>query len=328
MKVNITTHSHAVNHGAFLQAYALQKYISELGGDVSFRPIEKQKFIQKVRGVITKNPSRLIYNYRKYRVFAKYQHKLSNKKLRNVDFEILGSDVVLQKNFHDITDDDAVKKITYAASCGSRVSDFSGAELDLLSRFQGMSVRDSNTHAMLSDAGIKADLLEMSVDPTFLTDFERETRKIKIPKTNYIVAYGYDYSNYPIRQILLESNFNEKNIFNIGYYNRLFGQNIFVSSPFELPGFIKNCEFLVTTTFHGVMFALKYNRPFIALGNKHIQKKTIWLLQQLSISDRYVADSDEIKLDFRRPLDESNIGRLNELIACSKYYLRRNLCLK
>ncbi len=325
MKICITTHCDAINHGAFLQAYALMKYVESFGVEVEFLLRIEKYFAKQLKQLAVKHPKRFGYNLIKLLKFKMFQKRYFKIGKDPGEFGIWGSDVVFQdficqkkvKNYKQI--------ISYAASSGSRSNPFAHTELKALRKFNALSVRDSATLDILVSSGIDFNEINISVDPIFLYDFKNEIQGVGVPYEPYILAYGYDYSAFDMSKVLHHLDINEKNIINCGYYNRHFGKNLFVETPFELPALVRKASFLITTTFHGVMFALKYNTPFIVLGNEFIENKTVWLLKELGLENRYATNLSSVCVDFSRPINDVNQKTLDTIIALSKDYLSKKI---
>jgi hypothetical protein len=93
--------------------------------------------------------------------------------------------------------------------------------------------------------------------------------------------------------------------------------------------YIKNCEFLVTDSCHGMSFGIIFNRPFISIGNK---KRGVSRFQSLTelfgVTDRYVNDATEIigNEELLKPIDYERVnGILAEEKVRSKEWLKNAL---
>ncbi|MBO5344467.1 MAG: polysaccharide pyruvyl transferase family protein, partial [Clostridia bacterium] len=90
----------------------------------------------------------------------------------------------------------------------------------------------------------------------------------------------------------------------------IFGdEKVYANNPIE--DFLKayrDCEFVVTDSFHGTCFAAIFNKPFITLGNikrgvKRLESVTRWL----KLTDRLIAEDADVlsnpklfeKIDFK-----------------------------
>ena len=325
MRISITTHANAVNHGAFLQAYSLMKAVQQHTQNVEMISHSDDSGWVQFRQTFTKHPLRFLHNLVKLYTFKVFQTSTFRFTREPGEIDIWGSDVVFQDQVVLKKDRRYSKLTTYACSCGSRSQHFAESEVDVLKSFNSLSIRDAETLKLLEHSALNPHKLTINLDPIFLYDFSDEIQHVPVPPTSYVLAYGYDYSQFDIAKILINNEICGANILNIGYYNRLFGRNKFATTPFELPAFIKGADFLITTTFHGVMFAIKYNVPFMVLGNDHIKNKTIWLLEVLDIRDRYVDADSPALANVNRPLDDRRRAILNDLTLQSEEYLSQEI---
>jgi hypothetical protein len=89
---------------------------------------------------------------------------------------------------------------------------------------------------------------------------------------------------------------------------------------------IRDCDHLVTDSFHGVCFAIIFRRPFVVLQPSKVAgtERVDSLFRMLGIShDRYAYTVEDYKRILSTPLDYSKIEpRLNEWIAKSEDYLK------
>ena len=104
-----------------------------------------------------------------------------------------------------------------------------------------------------------------------------------------------------------------------------------VISPFELLRLFKDAAFVVTDTFHGSIFAMKHERPFVTFVRDHNplgsnSNKVRFLLEQFGMESRIVNDSARIKeiLESPAPYHVFN-ERLGNMRNASLEFLRAAL---
>ena len=228
-QVGIITLHRVVNYGSVLQAYALQKKISDLGYDVAiidYYPRRltmigmliriKNKSNKFKKNFILRNIARLIifpsyilrFNVffkflKKYISMTKKMYKTHNDIVNaKFDFDIYctGSDQVWNSGWNEKFDypyyldfaPNEKKKIAYAASFGKNELDKN--EIDLtkkyLSRYNSISLRELSGVKIVENLGIKNSVNVL--DPTLLLD-GNEWRKIssnKFKNEKYILVYN------------------------------------------------------------------------------------------------------------------------------------------
>ncbi len=92
---------------------------------------------------------------------------------------------------------------------------------------------------------------------------------------------------------------------------------------------IHDAAFVVTDLFHGTVFSILFNRPFMAYGNpKRGLARFISLLKMFGLEDRLLAKSAEFDLEkMLQPIDWNTVNtRLEKLRAESKQFLVSALC--
>lgn len=211
------------------------------------------------------------------------------------------------------TNDNHVKRIAYAASFG--VSHWEFTEEDtlvcrkLLQKFDAVSVREDSAIHLLDTYLDRKDARHL-VDPTMLLTPERYAAITNMEKSgssagNFMV---YILDELPEKQFLVrrveeklalkafevfpakrlnEEKVTEKNIADFVYPN-----------PSEwLRGF-QDAKFVVTDSFHGIIFSILHNIPFITIGNKNRGLSRFEsLLNMFALMDRLMLDIDGATVD-------------------------------
>lgn len=265
-----------------------------------------------------------------------------------LDAFIVGSDQVWRKEytpniknyFFDFVTDDK-PKLSYAASFGKDDINWDSDDLSeiniLLDKFKYISVRE--------DAGVK--IVEQyfkksathSLDPTFLLNKNKYIElinKYKEDKSNgdlfcYIldesrlandvvstVSKRYSLIPFKIKPEKPDSNFN-------------FGDKSYIYPRVTkwLRAFL-DAKYIVVDSFHGCVFSIIFNKPFIAIGNKQrgLARFTS-LLSMFDLNKRLIIDEvGLVNFDFDEDIDWDKVNRilirersssLNGLIDAMKY---------
>ena len=68
----------------------------------------------------------------------------------------------------------------------------------------------------------------------------------------------------------------------------------------EFLGLVKNAEYVVTNSFHGMIFSVQFERPFVIFSREQCDNKISELLQIFNLNDRILVTGDELfdKIDY------------------------------
>lgn len=292
MKIAILTLWDSNNYGAFLQAYSLYHLIEIYGHDVSFYSLTKEQ--RRPLPYITKYITRIPYYYRLLKGY-----KQSKKKFRlcdineKVDLAIIGADELWNVNNNSFRhykeylgyNLNAKKIITYAVSCnGVEKDDFINVyPNDRLLKINTISVRDDSTQDLVRD--LERESIKV-LDPTFLLNDYGDIEK-KVEYRDYILVYGYCFSEEEIEKIKNLSRKTGLEIISVGMYLPWTDRKV-PASPEEFLGMVRNATYLVTSTFHGTVFSIIYQKDFVSVCREN--KKIKDLLSDFQMEYRDVTD--------------------------------------
>lgn len=293
MKVGIITFHRALNYGAVLQAYALQQYLNDIGIEneiIDYRCEYIEEFYKPVKA----SPLRELKTYIRELLFFPYNTKKRKKfesfvkeyiktsetiytqdKLRDIndkyDFFITGSDQVWNSRwsgfdkayFLDFTEND--KKASYAASFG--FDKIPENEVDeyrrLLSGFQYISVRE-NTGLQIINQLLQRNA-ELSLDPTCLIGKDKwKSIAVKPNESGYVLLYTLDKSEQLVSFAKEKAKELKAKIVCISDALKKaedFEYKGFLS-PSEFIGLFENAGYVVTNSFHGLMFSVIFEKHF------------------------------------------------------------------
>ena len=262
------------NYGAKLTGYALQNIINGLNIDNYLVDLFE---CFKIGNLFCKNGFTDFDKKYMKSVFNGFNYANLYKLNKNAESYIVGSDQVWRYgknnpfllNFVPCNK----KKIAFSASFGvdkekfltENSADTIAKMKSLLQSFDFISVREKSGVEICREV-LDVDA-EWIIDPVFILDkskydelIERADKKILKPVQNdSIVAYVLDTSNeYKKAYKILEKKYNKKVI-------ETANSNISVENWLKS---IRNCKLFVTDSFHGMCFAMIFNKPFICLANK------------------------------------------------------------
>jgi len=197
------------------------------------------------------------------------------------------------------------KRISYAASFGVDNWEYTPEQTDeckkLLEKFDAVSVReDSAVKLCKENFGIKATQV---LDPTLLLpkeEYIRLVEKDKMPECNgtlltYVLDKSPDKQEF-IKKIISETGLNEVSIMPKSLFRdagrKKINDCIYPPVTAWLRGFM-DAQYVVTDSFHGMAFAIIFNKQFLALGNtKRGMTRFTSLVKLLGLEDRIILSAD------------------------------------
>ena len=221
-------------------------------------------------------------------------------------------------------DNNAGKLVSYAASFGHTT--YEGLEKynmldkskELLSIFDSFSVRDKNSYDIIKKlTGREASI---NIDPVLLYDYEDiEIKKPEID--NYILVYAYPGRINNKQEVKAIKDFAKKHNKKLVCVNMMqaWCDKFIYAHPFDLLGYFKHADYVVTDTFHGAVISIKYNVPFVQFirsskGYSNNQKVG-YLLSMFGLEDRIVYDNEKLEKTMLQPID---YGKVNNIIKVEK----------
>lgn len=241
---------------------------------------------------------------------------------REFDAVIFGSDQIWRPSYmSDVTDyfggfipsGSDVKRIAYAASFGTDNWEYSNDETvvcrRLLTSFCGISVRESSGVKLCKEyLGADAKLL---LDPVFLldqddyralmSDDDRTSERCVLSSFILDITDEKKKMKDTILKVLGGGPCNDISFNKYEEQGRLTGSFSFPSFSTWIKAFDKG-DFVLTDSYHGCVFAILFNRPFVVVANKDRGLSRFdSLLGMLGLEDRMIFSFDEL---------ESRIGTL------------------
>ena len=362
MRVGIMSMQRVRNYGSFLQAYGLKRILESQGHTVEFIDYKLECPVKE--NTVSGPPLNLktIFRYLEHRSTAKKRLMYSNASKfdsyydtflpllgvsetnqynTNVDTLVIGSDEVFNcfQNSDDKVDsfelfganNNANKCISYAASFGSTTlekinnSDDKKRIEELLSTFDGLSVRDENSYSILKSL-TRRDDIHMNLDPVLMYDFDKEIVESKQTEP-YIVVYSYR-GRITDKEGQLIKKFAKKKGMKLICVGGVQGfcDEYLLCSPFEVLGLFKNASYIITDTFHGTVMSLKYGRPFATIIRDNNRQKLSDLLQKFDLGDRVVNDMKELENVAESPYDFTAVQQVIEIESKkTREYLSNNV---
>ncbi len=289
------------NFGAYLQAFALKEVLTEYGYQVSFLNVydtdnNKKRYRLLFRGW-KRAPLSALFNVRKLIAFKKAERKIkivSRHELSRYKVAFIGSDEVwsvTNGTFNSVPeffglDLPGLLTFSYAPSIGN-------SGLEDMKRYPGfiqgikeidmLSVRDYESLQVAVKLAHRNDTA-MVLDPTFLYDFAADEKEFNA-ETPYLLVYTYGFDPDIIEEVKFYAKKMGLKVISVGFYHSWVDKNI-SCGPFEFLSAVKGAECIITDTFHGSIFAIKYRKNFLSYG-RH-KNKVAHLLGSLGLSDNLV----------------------------------------
>ncbi|CAG37942.1 polysaccharide pyruvyl transferase family protein [Desulfotalea psychrophila] len=341
MKVGILTLPFNNNYGGLLQSYALQTYLKKQGHDVlviqrvSSQISNFQNFKNLVKKMIGFCP--IIIDYSAMKEFEYSNMKLTKpitcrKDYNCIDYSfdafIVGSDQVWRfdytkdskkEYFFDFVASSNKTLLSFAASFGIDKWTIDEQETEnikqLLNRFTAVSVREDSGIQLCADhLNFKAELV---LDPAFLLHAD-EYRSLHVQEENnqgkvlhYLLDDNPAYSELSrkVCEILQKDSFTvgrklEKRV--------LFWSFFHYRSVYSWINGFNDADFVFTDSFHGVVFSIIFNKPFIAYANKKRgYTRFNSLLNIFGLNDRLVFDLTDFSSDIiKSSIDWDKVNKI------------------
>lgn len=287
-----------------MQAFALQKYLAFNGYSVKhlklFMPsnnyvLEQKKkeyplFIWKPIAVLRKIKYILLNLFYYKKLFDKANIKFTNNFSMDKDScFIVGSDQIWNPNFiknmekiYFLEFNDSAKKISYAASLGMSKwpKEFEQKILPWLEKFDSISVREESGAKYLRNLGLDAVCV---CDPTVLHSGDFYRKEFNVGKKLEYINEKFVFK-YFLRGVVSQID-GIKNII-VDFQNKK--TMVTVSRWLSL---IDNSEFVLTDSFHCVVFCILFHKPFAVFANNSKQLN--------EMNDRFLTILGRTNLEYR-----------------------------
>lgn len=222
-----------------------------------------------------------------------------------------------------------VKRISYAASIGREINSEEEAVFSTyLSKFDAISLREKNACSYVRSIGFNEAVVV--ADPTILLPLEG-FKEIFQPVIRDIKPYIFFYTLNiktskeiywnEFSSIIKDENLDVKTVGSSGYYPARniipVCENIQATIP-EWISLINDAKYVVTTSFHGVVFCIKLHKPFVAipLANEYSKgnARLVSLLEYVGLPDRIYSKESSIRDLLHSEISWNSVdSKMNEL---------------
>lgn len=137
----------------------------------------------------------------------------------------------------------------------------------------------------------------LNLDPVLITDIKSFCKPIRAIDKPYLLVYGYTNRIIAPKEVkAIQAYAKENNLVTVSVGVHQYWTDIQLNAaPFELLSYFKYASCVVTDTFHGTIFSVKFNRPFCSLVRESNKNKLADLLGRLNLEKQIVTDANEIK---------------------------------
>lgn len=346
-KIGIVTIVYAENYGAVLQCFALKTALSKRYGKEVYVLAYHSDADKYGYGIIDNTLFRkhLWKQYAKYlmklpfvvhkkvlrrKVFENFRNAyLKPTKIDKLDVIIYGSDQIWAYNkdfggYNSIYWGDryiASKKIAYSASMGKILNADNQFVAEHIFNFDNISVREFELQQFIQKFSSKP--ISVTLDPTMLLDcsqWDNFADKNSIIKENYILVYNLNGNDVIKSAANYLSDITGLKIVEIFGYSKVQESSYSKSTytPKEFVTLFKHSSYVLTSSFHGTVFAMIFKKKFWVSQKTNIGRVKS-LLDSFDYQKRFIEDS---KISISDEIDYSTFdSKLSLLRKKSESYL-------
>lgn len=300
MKIGVITIHYNTNFGAVLQACATLKILRELGHEPQLinyiNPYGAKEFKLWQGGVVTGIRTlfylkQKILRIKRFSKFIKDNYSLTERfdscnalQSHKFDFDVYmtGSDQTFNlalvgnkeiRKVYFLPWIENKKKISYASSLGEHIASITMEDKawmkQALSQYSNLAVREKSSADFIESLGLKRP--DVVLDPTLLVpreDWEALEKPIPYETGKYILFYSVVTAPWVIKEVQNIAKKLNLKVVAPHLKNRFELNTGFIRAsdcgPGEFLSLVKNAAFVCTSSFHGSVFAIIYNKPFVS----------------------------------------------------------------
>ena len=333
MKIGVITFHQALNYGALLQTYALQKFINDNFAGVETELIDyKCPYLSYLYSTKAHNSGNFVYRSLKkghfllkrrlFQSFIRNHIKISSPYTQDTiknankkyDKFIAGSDQIWNCNLTDsdmnylLAFSDNNKRYSYAASIGLSVipDEVTSTYTRELGMFNAISVRESHAIETISKLGETMPKIEQHVDPVLLLSVDQWNllcAKKKQKKSKFILVFSVEYSNELIEEAVKFAKAKNMNVYYVGQRTRNPDVKYIPLISFEkLLALFRDASYIFVNSFHGTVLSVLYHKQFYArmVHTDGRNNRIISLLDKASLQSRTSITSIDEQIDWNQ----------------------------
>lgn len=295
---------------------------------------------------ISVNTDKFINNYltctKRVSRLADYRKVIAEENLEAI---IVGSDQVwrpiycrnIERSYLNFAEGFRIKRIAYAASFGVDEWEYSNEQTqtckELVKKFEAVSVREEGGIKLCRDfLGIDATLV---LDPTMLLDKEDYIKLVdisEIPQSNgnlftYILDMTEEKQAYidKVAKKTCLTPFSSMPAKGKEYIKTDIDQCVYPPVEQWLRAFM-DAKFVVCDSFHGAVFSIIFNKPFIIIGNKERGLSRFHSLTKLfSLEERLICNTESVDV-VEKKIDWGKVNeKRNQMKRLSLNFIKEGL---
>lgn len=263
----------------------------------------------------------------------KHIHKYNCENFNEIDpnfFDaiVVGSDQIWRGRFHvnilnsylDFAKSWNIKRIAYAASFGiATMEEYEDNEIvecgELLKLFDAVSVREDSGVELCKDYfGVEAQHL---LDPTMLLESSHYTSLCEAEQQHSNILFSYFLDKTPEKettekQVAKHCGLNTYCFRQMEYKRGIKDIDKYIlPSPSKWIAAFRDAEFIVTDSFHGTVFSIIFNKPFIAIINqRRWATRFTSLLKIFGLEDRLITECRELEEKHFAAIEWNQINKI------------------
>ena len=158
-------------------------------------------------------------------------------------------------------------------------------------------------------------------------DFKRNLLPVNIK--DYILVYAFDVNKEDRIELKKFAEKNNLKIISIVFNERYswVDKNLFSIDPLEFVALFEHAKYVYTSTFHGLLFAIKFKKQVALRNNSTIQSKCSWIIEYLKLHNILISQKRNVSKIFNdnNLFDEMFDKYLKSLKRESISFLKNNI---
>lgn len=323
------------NYGGILQALALSYALKDFGHDVTilngpYRKLPfRKKLLKQLKSLAGRDKEKIYLNLKR---FVQEHLPLSEiwhgKEMPDCDCIVVGSDQVWRPSYTHfpgayfldfVPSESPVKRIAYAASFGVDNWEFTPEQTNefgkLLEQFQAVSVRETSGITLCKEHLLRT--AEQMPDPTLLHSWDfyqkfASADERDLSRSAYVFTYFLDKT--PEKDNLANSFAQAANLTRDNFMSE--NKKSVLRPVEEFLNGIAHAKFVLTDSFHGMVFSMLAGVPFAVAGNRKRGLTRFELLNHAGLGSVLLPDDQQLEQCLR-------LREQPELYAKAKLFLEQ-----
>lgn len=264
-----------------------------------------------------------------------------NELCSHYDIFICGSDQIWNPKFYDKSYfldfvNNCAKKIAYAPSFGSAYipEKLIPSYQKHLASFDAISIREKSGCELTRELTNKN--VSYVADPTLLLTSREWKNNFKIQPENkkYILCYFLGENRWYLDIVKRISDLLNIEVMVVGTKGisyQIKNSTVVHPGPIDFVKYLANASFVITDSYHGMLFSVNFNRPFIVLqrffenNTSSENERLISFMDIWGLQERYYKKNDVINLSCMDILSENIVKKISKFRSKSIEFLVQNI---